>query len=138
VISQRLIPRADGAGRAPAVEVLVSTPTIREYILNPEKTPLLGAVVAEGVTQYGMQTFDQSVLHLLREGMITEEEALKNCSNPNELSLKLKGISATSDRTWQPVDAEGGEAESAPGDSPLAGAGGPRSPAGFGPGWVKN
>jgi twitching motility protein PilT len=103
VISQRLIPRRDGAGRAPACEVMVSTPTIREYILNPEKIPLIHQVVAEGVTQYGMQTFDQSVLALLREGIITEEEALRNCNNPNELSLKLKGISATSDRMWQPV-----------------------------------
>ena len=108
VISQRLIPRRDGAGRAPACEVMVSTPTIREYILNPDKIPLIHTVVAEGVTQYGMQTFDQSVLSLLREGVITEEEALRNCNNPNELSLKLKGISATSDRMWQPVDANAG------------------------------
>ena len=104
VISQRLIPRRDGTGRVPAVEVMMSTPTIREYILNPEKTPLLHSVVAEGVTQYGMQTFDQSVLGLLRDGVITEEEALKNCNNPNELSLKLKGISAASDRQWQAVE----------------------------------
>jgi twitching motility protein PilT len=108
VISQRLIPRRDGAGRAPACEVMVSTPTIREYILNPDKIPLIHGVVAEGVTQYGMQTFDQSVLALLREGVISEEEALRNCNNPNELSLKLKGISATSDRMWQPVDANSG------------------------------
>jgi len=109
VISQRLIPRKDAAGRVPAVEVMMSTPTIREYILNPEKTPLLHSVVAEGVTQYGMQTFDQSVLGLLRDSVITEEEALKNCNNPNELSLKLKGISAASDRTWQPVDEAKGD-----------------------------
>ncbi|HYM80258.1 MAG TPA: type IV pilus twitching motility protein PilT [Candidatus Limnocylindria bacterium] len=110
VISQRLIARLDGAGRVPAVEVMVSTPTIREFIMNPEKVPMIHTAVAEGVTQYGMQTFDQSVLTLLREGLITEEEALRNCNNPNELSLKLKGISATSDRTWQPVDATtGGE-----------------------------
>jgi twitching motility protein PilT len=56
------------------------------------------------MTQYGMQTFDQSVLGLMREGVITEEEALKNCNNPNELSLKLKGISGTSDRTWKAMD----------------------------------
>jgi len=105
VVSQRLIARRDGAGRVPAVEVMVSTPTIREFILNPDKVPMIHTAVAEGVTQYGMQTFDQSVLQLLREGLITEEEALKNCNNPNELSLKLKGISASSDRTWQPVDA---------------------------------
>ncbi len=109
VISQRLIPRRDGAGRVPSCEVMVSTPTIREYILNPEKIPLIHSIVAEGVTQYGMQTFDQSVLGLLREGLITEEEALRNCNNPNELSLKLKGISAASDRTWQPVASGSGE-----------------------------
>ncbi len=116
VISQRLIPRRDGAGRVPAVEVMVSTPTIREFILNPDKVPMIHTAVAEGVTQYGMQTFDQSVLQLLREGLITEEEALKNCNNPNELGLKLKGISASSDRTWQPVDAAtAGAAEGDPG-----------------------
>ena len=137
VISQRLIPRADGAGRVPAVEVLVSTPTMREYILNPEKTPLIKSAVAEGVTQYGMQTFDQSVLQLLREGLITEEEALKNCSNPNELSLKLKGIAATSDRMWQPVDAATGGADADPGARLLAGQG-TVPPAGPGsrPGWM--
>jgi len=126
VISQRLIPRRDGAGRVPSCEVMVSTPTIREYILNPEKIPLIHAIVAEGVTQYGMQTFDQSVLALLREGLITEEEALRNCNNPNELSLKLKGISATSDRTWQAVATGSGEK--------LEGA----SPAGGGPGGGKS
>jgi twitching motility protein PilT len=108
VICQRLIPRRDGAGRVPSVEVMVSTPTIREYILNADKALMIHTAVAEGVTQYGMQTFDQSVLQLLREGFITEDEALKNCNNPNELSLKLKGISATSDRTWQPIDATTG------------------------------
>ena len=126
VISQRLIPRRDGAGRVPSCEVMVSTPTIREYILNPEKIPLIHAIVAEGVTQYGMQTFDQSVLALLREGLITEEEALRNCNNPNELSLKLKGISATSDRTWQPV-------ATGSGDKPQGSA-----PAGGGPGGGKS
>ena len=103
VISQRLIPRRDGAGRVPAIEVMTGTPTVREYIMNPEKTPLLRALISEGMTQYGMQTFDQSIMGLLREGLISEEEALKNASNPNELALKLKGIDASSDRTWQQV-----------------------------------
>jgi twitching motility protein PilT len=105
VISQRLIPRCDGGGRVPAVEIMMSTPTIREFILDPAKVPLIHSAVAEGVTQYGMQTFDQSVLTLLRGGVISEEEALRNCNNPNELSLKLKGISASSDRMWHGVDA---------------------------------
>jgi twitching motility protein PilT len=121
VISQRLIPRIDGTGRVPAIEVMVSTPTIREYILSPDKTPMLHTAVAEGMTQYGMQTFDQAVLGLMRDGLITEEEALKNCNNPNELSLKLKGISATSDRTWQGLEAgqEGAAPEGAA--APLGG-----------------
>src|SRR5262245_33564833 len=104
VICQRLIPRSDGAGRVPAVEIMVNTPTIREFLINPDKLPMIHSAVADGVTQYGMQTFDQSVLALLRDGSITEEEALKNCNNPNELELKLKGISATSDRLWRSVD----------------------------------
>jgi twitching motility protein PilT len=126
VVSQRLIPRKDGAGRVPGVEVMVSTPTIREYILQPEKTPLIHSAVAEGVTQYGMQTFDQSVMQLLRDGLITEEEALKNCNNPNELALKLKGISATSDRLWQPVatgEEDDGSSPPRPGLGSAAGAG---------------
>ena len=112
VVSQRLIARRDGAGRIPAVEVMVTTPTVREYILAPEKIPMLHSLISEGVTQYGMQTFDQSVLALLREGLITEEEALRNCNNPNELTLKLKGFASTSDRTWQAVDASNPESGS--------------------------
>jgi len=127
VVSQRLIPRRDGAGRVPSVEVMVSTPTVREYILDPDKIPMLHTLVGEGVTQYGMQTFDQSVLALLREGLISEEEALRNCNNPNELSLKLKGISATSDRTWQSVESSSPEEPAAPaGATPAGGAGGAR------------
>jgi twitching motility protein PilT len=130
VVCQRLIPRRDSGGRVPSVEVMVSTPTIREYILNADKAPMIHTAVAEGVTQYGMQTFDQSVLQLLREGLITEEEAMKNCNNPNELSLKLKGISATSDRTWQPIDAT---TENQPDKvDPLRGPAGPAAPLGAG------
>jgi twitching motility protein PilT len=126
VVSQRLIPRKDGEGRVPGVEVMVSTPTIREFILQPDKTPLIHSAVAEGVTQYGMQTFDQSVMQLLRDDLISEEEALKNCNNPNELALKLKGISATSDRLWQPVssgDDGDGSTPARPGLGSAAGAG---------------
>ena len=64
---------------------------------------------------------NQSVLALLREGLITEEEALRNCNNPNELSLKLKGFASTSDRQWQAVDAaadEGGAGGTPPGGHP--------------------
>ncbi len=117
VVSQRLIPRADGKGRVPAIEVMVSTPTIREFIMNPEKIPLIPSIVAEGMSEYGMQTFDQSVLSLLREGLITEQDALKNCNKPNELLLKLKGIEGSSDRSWQTLEA-GREAPSSLGAEP--------------------
>ncbi|TMQ49488.1 MAG: type IV pilus twitching motility protein PilT [Candidatus Eisenbacteria bacterium] len=134
VIAQRLIPRSHGQGRVPAVEVMVSTPTIQEYILDPGKTPLIENVVAEGVTQYGMQSFDQSVLGLLQAGLITEEDALRNCNHPNELALKLKGILAASDRVWQPVDsvmesqaATGADLELAEGARPAGAAGASRS-----------
>jgi twitching motility protein PilT len=129
VISQRLVPRRDGAGRVPATEVMIGTPTVREYIMNPDKTPLLHAVIAEGMTQYGMQTFDQSIMGLLRDGMISEEEALKNANNPNELALKLKGIDASSDRTWQPLGAGAGPAESQPAGGAVTGGGGTPRPA---------
>jgi twitching motility protein PilT len=139
VVSQRLIARKDGAGRVPAVEVMVSTPTIREYVLDQEKTPLIHDIVAEGVTQYGMQTFDQSVMWLLQQGLITEDEALKNANNPNELSLKLKGISGTSDRVWQPVDERKGNGVKS-GASPSMGSGStPAQPgAGGKPGWMSS
>jgi len=139
VISQRLIPRKDGAGRVPSAEVMVSTPTVREYIMDQEKTPLLRQLVAEGTTQYGMQTFDQSILGLLREGLISEEEALRNCTNPNELNLKLKGISATSDRMWQPVDAaveKGGEFGATMGAGAPAASAAPSPPGAKRPDWM--
>jgi twitching motility protein PilT len=135
VISQRLAPRKDGAGRVPAVEIMVTTPTVKDYILNPEKTPLIHGVVAEGMSQYGMQTFDQSVLALLQAGLITEEAALQNCNKPNELILKLKGISGTSDRTWAPVEAQGSPTHAT--GTTLSGAGSEAAPApGSRPDWM--
>ncbi|HEV8481825.1 MAG TPA: type IV pilus twitching motility protein PilT [Candidatus Eisenbacteria bacterium] len=103
VICQRLIPKV-GGGRVLAVEVLVNTPTVFDLILNADKTHQLKQAMQDGVTQYGMQTFDQSVMALFRNGVIAEEDALRHCSNPSEFQLHLRGIQATSDRRWQPVD----------------------------------
>ncbi len=108
VIAQRLIPMKEGKGRAPAVEVMVVTSAIREYIIDPDKTPLIQQAIREGVSSYGMQSFDQSLMKLLAEDQISMEEALKNSSNPHEFSLRLKGIQATSDKTWD--NFEGAEA----------------------------
>jgi twitching motility protein PilT len=100
VISQRLVPVKEGKGRVPAVEVMIVTSTIREYIIDPDKAPLIKQAIREGVTSHGMQSFDQSLMQLLTNGRISMEEALKNSSNPHEFALRLKGIHATSDKTW--------------------------------------
>lgn len=102
-ISQRLIPTADGKGRVPAVEILINTARIRELILDAKRTMLIQQAMEEGYYEYGMQTFDQSILRLYRQGLITLEDALANVSNPDEFMLKLKGIKATSER-WEEED----------------------------------
>jgi twitching motility protein PilT len=102
-ISQRLIPTADGKGRVPAVEILINTPRIKEMILDAKRTMLIPQAMEEGYYEYGMQTFDQSVLKLYREGFITLEDALQNVTNPDEFLLRLKGIKTTSER-WEEED----------------------------------
>src|SRR5262245_57942365 len=104
VISLRLLPRADGQGRIPAVEVLVSTALIRDYIINKEKTRLIPDAIAQGISQYGMQTFDQSLYALLKRGLITFEEAMLRATNPEEFKLRLQGISSTSGSTQDQVE----------------------------------
>jgi twitching motility protein PilT len=101
IVSQRLIPRADGKGRVPAVEVCVATATVRESIVDPDKTRKLPDVIAAGVSQYGMQTFDQSLMTLYTRGLITYEEALRWCSNPDDFALRVRGIESTADSNWQ-------------------------------------
>jgi len=101
VISQRLLSRADGQGRIPAVEVMISTARIRECIADESKTREIHEAIAQGYSTYGMQTFDQSIMDLFRRGLITYEEALRNASNPDDFALKVSGISATSDSRWR-------------------------------------
>jgi twitching motility protein PilT len=107
VISQRLVPRADGRGRVPALEVMVSTARIRECIADKERTKELPDAIAKGFTTYGMQTFDQSLMHLVKQELVTYEEALKHVSNPDDFALRFRGIASTSDGTWD--DFEGKE-----------------------------
>ena len=97
VISQRLIPKADGKGRAPAVEVMISTPFIRDCIVDKEKTHLINGAIAAGTSQYGMQTFDQSIFALFSQGLVSYEEALRWASNVDEFKLRVQGISTTAD-----------------------------------------
>ncbi len=97
VVSQRLIPRTDERGRVPAVEVLVATGFIRECIIDKEKTHMIQGAIASGTSQYGMQTFDQSIFGLFQQGLISYEEALRWASNVDEFKLKVQGISTTTD-----------------------------------------
>ncbi len=100
VISQRLVPRADGKGRVPAVEVLLGTARIRECIDDELKTKQIPDAIAQGVISYGMQTFDQSLMQLYTSKLISYEEAMRQSSNPDDFALKVSGVSSTSNASW--------------------------------------
>ncbi|MFC1849424.1 type IV pilus twitching motility protein PilT [candidate division CSSED10-310 bacterium] len=104
VISQRLLARMDGKGRVPAVEVMIATATIRDCIIEKDKTRLINDAIEQGVSQYGMQTFDQSIMKLLKRELITEDMALRSCSNADDFKLKLKGISSTGDAALEDME----------------------------------
>ena len=106
VISQRLVPRADGMGMVPATEVMTATALVRECIQLPDRTRELRDVIAKGYSTYGMQTFDQSLMGLWREGFITFEEALAQSTNPDDFALKARGINSSSDSRWDEFDKE--------------------------------
>src|SRR5688572_19906908 len=108
VISQRLMKSAKGNSRIPAIEVLMSTPLIRDYILHEEKTTQIRDVIAAGTSQYGMQTFDQSLFYLYQSGLIALEEALRGATNPDEFRLRLAGIQNTTTLAKEEMEKMGG------------------------------
>ena len=89
IVSQRLLVRADGEGRVPAVEVMICTNRIRDFILDPEQASLVHDAITEG-DFYGMQTFDQALLKLYEEGMITLSDAAQVASNPHDFKLLVQ------------------------------------------------
>jgi twitching motility protein PilT len=91
-VSQRLLPRGDGRGRALAAEVLIATPFIQDCVQDPEKTSLIAGMIAQGGSQYGMQTFDQAILKLCQDDVVTIEEALRWVTNVEEFKMRLRGI----------------------------------------------
>jgi twitching motility protein PilT len=107
-ISQRLMPRADGLGRVAAVEVMVTTAFIRDCIVDKDKTAMIHNAIAAGTSQYGMQTFDQSIFTLYQQGFVTLEEALRWASNVDEFKLKVQGIATTSEMTRDEMARGGG------------------------------
>ncbi len=92
VISQRLLPRADGKGRAAAVEILIATGTVRDMIKDPGRVVELPDYIRESREEYGMQTFDQHLIDLVSEGIVASETALAASSNPADFELRLRTL----------------------------------------------
>ena len=106
VVSMRLIPRKEGGGRVPAVEVMVNTPYIAECIHDRDKTVLIRDAIASGVSQYGMQTFDQSIYQLYKDGYISYEQGLRYSSSPDNFKLRVMGIRSTLDVALEDMEKE--------------------------------
>ena len=98
IVCQRLLARSDMPGRVPALEVMVNHGAIKECIMDPNKTVDIPDLMEAGNVQYGMQTFDQAIMRLYKQGMLSFEEAMANASNPDDLDLRLKGIVGAADR----------------------------------------
>ena len=98
VISMRLVRSSRGGLRVPAVEAMVSTGLIRDCIINETKTSQIRDAIAAGTSQYGMQTFDQSLMHLYSAGLINIDEALRNASNADEFRMRVHGITTSSEQ----------------------------------------
>jgi twitching motility protein PilT len=108
IISQRLVPCADGKGLVPAVEILVSTALVRDIIKEPTRSPReLTDAIAKGNVSYGTQTFDQSLMALFRRELITYEEALRQATNPDDFALQVSGVQSSSDARWSNFDSGG-------------------------------
>jgi twitching motility protein PilT len=106
VVSMRLIRRSDARGRVPAVEVMIVTEYIRNCILDPEKTRLIRQAIAAGTSQYGMQTFDQSIYEHYKAGRISYDDALNYATNPDEFKLRVQGIYSTKDAAIEAMEGE--------------------------------
>jgi len=115
IISMRLIPRMDGQGRVPAVEIMISTPYIAECVADRDRTTLIRDAVASGVSQYGMQTFDQSIYQLYRDGYISFEQGMKYSSNPDNFKLRVMGIQSTLDIAMEEMEKQMSKVERAEG-----------------------
>jgi twitching motility protein PilT len=106
VISMRLMRRSDIPGRVPAIEVMRTTELIRNCIMDPDKTRLLREAIAAGTSQYGMQTFDQSIYEHYQAGRITLEDAYSYSTNPEEFKLRVQGIYTTKDAAIEAMEKE--------------------------------
>jgi len=90
VISQRLLRRKDGHGRVAALEIMIVTATIKDLILDQNRTAEIREFIADGREQYGMQTFDQHLMELVQEDVVDYDSALAHASNPSDFELQMK------------------------------------------------
>jgi twitching motility protein PilT len=95
VVSQRLLPRADGRGRVAAVEVMIATPLIRDLILDETRTGGIREAIADGRVQYGMQTFDQHLMELVHEGLVAYDVAVAASTRPADFDLQMRTLSGS-------------------------------------------
>ncbi len=116
IVCQRLLARADMPGRVPALEVMINSAAVREAIMVPEKTVDIPELMAQGQVQYGMQTFDQSIMKHYKNGVISFEEAMSNATNPDDFDLRLRGITGAADR-WEDHGKEQQQASEPPKDN---------------------
>jgi twitching motility protein PilT len=100
VISLRLVPRVDKPGRVPACEVLINTQTVRDQIRDTEKTLNIPDLIKEGTVQYGMQSFDQALMSLYSQSIISYDSAVFFATSPSEFALRVQGVAGTSDNSW--------------------------------------
>ena len=100
VVSLRLVPRADKPGRVPACEVLINTAAVRDQIRDMEKSLNIPDLIKEGTVQYGMQSFDQSLMQWYQQGAISYESAVFYATSPAEFALRVQGVAGTSDQSW--------------------------------------
>lgn len=96
IVCQRLVPKADGQGRVCVMEILIMTEQARDAVMDPERTDEISDIIAKGSSYYGMQTFDQHLVMLVKDGQVTIEDAKNAANDPHDLGLMLKraGISA--------------------------------------------
>lgn len=106
VISMRLMRRSDKPGRVPAIEIMIVTEYIKNCIVDPDKTRLIRQAIAAGTSQYGMQTFDQSIYEHYKAGYITYDDALSYATNPDEFKLRVQGIYTTKDAAIEAMEKE--------------------------------
>jgi twitching motility protein PilT len=106
VVSQRLVPRADRPGRVPACEILINTAAVREQIRDVTMTLNIPDLIKEGTMQYGMQSFDQSLMQWYSRGVISYENAVFYATSPSEFALRVQGVAQSSDTSWDDFQKE--------------------------------